>query len=123
MRIVAATNANLIEKVNSGKFREDLYYRLNTVPITVPSLRERREDIYLLFRKFAADFAEKYRGSSVQLDEAAKEMLENYNWPGNIRELKKYCRADLCSFNYTNPRARRNYFNSFLPLENAICLF
>lgn len=88
VRVVAATNVNLEEKVAKGKFREDLYYRLNTVPIQVPPLRERREDIYMLFRKFAVDFAEKYRTSPVQLDERAQLLVENYYWPGNIRELR-----------------------------------
>lgn len=88
VRVVAATNAALIDKMQSGKFREDLYYRLNTVPISVPPLRERPEDIYLLFRKFAVDFAEKYKGEVVRLDEQARQILENYAWYGNIRELK-----------------------------------
>lgn len=88
VRIIAATNVSLLEAVKKGKFREDLYYRLNTVPISVPPLRERREDIYMLFRKFTTDFAEKYRTHSIQLDEKARLMLENYSWPGNIRELK-----------------------------------
>jgi DNA-binding NtrC family response regulator len=88
VRVVAATNVNLEEKIKSGKFRDDLYYRLNTVPIKVPALHERREDIYLLFRKFAGDFAEKYRTDSVFLTDEAKLLLENYRWPGNIRELK-----------------------------------
>lgn len=88
VRVVAATNASLLDKIDSGKFREDLYYRLNTVPIRVPPLRERQEDIYLLFRKFAVDFAEKYKSDTVQLDTQAREILENYAWPGNIRELK-----------------------------------
>ncbi|MEN0046819.1 MAG: sigma-54 dependent transcriptional regulator [Bacteroidota bacterium] len=88
VRVVAATNVNLEEKVAKGKFREDLYYRLNTVPIQVPPLRERREDIYMLFRKFAVDFSEKYRTSPVQLDERAQLLVENYYWPGNIRELR-----------------------------------
>lgn len=88
VRVVAATNVDLQERVQKGKFREDLYYRLNTVPIKVPSLQERREDITLLFRKFAHDFAEKYRMQSVRLDERAELALENYRWPGNIRELK-----------------------------------
>lgn len=88
VRVIAATNVNLEEKINSGKFREDLYYRLNTVPIKVPSLHERREDIYLLFRKFAGDFAEKYRSESIMLTPEAKQLIENYRWPGNIRELK-----------------------------------
>lgn len=88
VRIVAATNVHLEEKISQGKFREDLYYRLNTVPIKVPALHERREDIYLLFRKFSGDFAEKYRSESVYLTEEARLLLENYRWPGNIRELK-----------------------------------
>jgi len=88
VRIIAATNAELYEQVKKGKFREDLYYRLNTVPIRVPSLRERPEDIYLLFRKFAVDFAEKYRTTPIQLDDRAQLVLENYSWPGNVRELK-----------------------------------
>lgn len=88
VRIIAATNADLREQVKKGKFREDLYFRLNTVPIYVPALRERPEDIYLLFRKFAVDFAEKYRTTPVQLDEKARLLLESYRWPGNVRELK-----------------------------------
>ncbi len=88
VRVIAATNVDLQERVHKGKFREDLYYRLNTVPIKVPSLQERREDIALLFRKFAHDFAEKYRMEAVKLDERAELVLENYRWPGNIRELK-----------------------------------
>ncbi len=88
VRIIAATNVNLDDKIHSGKFREDLYYRLNTVPISVPALHERREDIYLLFRKFSGDFAEKYRSDSITLTPEAKLILENYRWPGNIRELK-----------------------------------
>lgn len=88
VRVLAATNVNLPKLVESGKFREDLYYRLNTVPIFVPPLRERKEDIYLLFRKFSVDFAEKYRTSAISLDEEAKMVLERYEWPGNIRELK-----------------------------------
>lgn len=88
VRIVAATNVNLEEQVRKGKFREDLYFRLNTVPIRVPSLRDRTEDIYMLFRKFASDFAEKYRTTPVQLEERAQLLLETYRWPGNIRQLK-----------------------------------
>ncbi len=88
VRVIAATNVDLQERVHKGKFREDLYYRLNTVPIKVPSLQERREDITMLFRKFAHDFAEKYRMQAIKLDERAELVLENYRWPGNIRELK-----------------------------------
>ncbi len=88
IRVVAATNVNLEEYIRKGKFREDLYYRLNTVPIYVPSLHERKEDIYLLFRKFSSDFSEKYRREPLELDNAARSILENYRWAGNIRELK-----------------------------------
>ena len=88
VRVIAATNIDLESRIRSGKFREDLYYRLNTVPIKVPSLKERREDIYMLFRKFAVDFSEKYRTSPIQLDDEARQLLENYPWPGNVRELK-----------------------------------
>ena len=88
VRVVAATNKNLREEIQKGNFREDLYYRLNTVPIAVPALRDRREDIFLLFRKFAADVAVQYRMPAVTLDDAAREMLKNYYWRGNIRQLK-----------------------------------
>src|SRR5438045_1079763 len=88
VRVIAATNKDLLELVNNGKFRQDLYYRLNTVPIRVPALHDRKEDIVLLFRKFAVDFAEKYKTAPVQLDDDAKNLLINYSWPGNVRELK-----------------------------------
>ena len=88
VRIVAATNVNLAQAVSQGKFREDLYYRLNTIPIQIPPLRERSEDILLLFRKFASDCAEKYRMPSIRLDDDARMLFINYRWPGNVRELK-----------------------------------
>lgn len=88
VRVVAATNTNLQEAIQAGRFREDLYYRLNTVPIQVPPLRERKEDIFLLFRKFAADVAAQYRMPAISLDPEARQMLENYYWRGNIRQLK-----------------------------------
>lgn len=88
VRVVAATNTNLQEAIQAGRFREDLYYRLNTVPILVPPLRERKEDIFLLFRKFAADVAAQYRMPAISLDPEARQMLENYYWRGNIRQLK-----------------------------------
>jgi len=88
VRVIAATNVDLIENVKNGKFRDDLYYRLNTVPIYVPPLRERKEDIFLLFRKFCVDFAEKHRIDPIQLNDEARVLLEHYSWPGNIRELK-----------------------------------
>ncbi len=88
VRIVAATNVNLQKAIKEGKFREDLYYRLNTVPINIPPLRERPEDIYVLFRKFMNDTTEQYRKSRIELDEQAKNILTTYRWPGNIRQLK-----------------------------------
>jgi DNA-binding NtrC family response regulator len=88
VRVIAATNRELLDFTSTGKFREDLYYRLSTVPIRVPSLRDRKEDISLLFRKFAVDFAERYKTAPVQLDEEAKNLLINHNWQGNVRELK-----------------------------------
>lgn len=88
VRVVAATNENMQRAIQSGKFREDLFYRLSTVPITLPSLKQRREDIYLLFRKFASDFADKYRMPGIKLTDDAVQILENYTWPGNIRQLK-----------------------------------
>jgi len=88
VRVVAATNLNVVQAIKRGKFREDLFYRLNTVPIQMPSLRERGNDILLLFRKFAADFSERYRMPTIRLDEEARQVLLNYEWPGNVRQLK-----------------------------------
>lgn len=88
VRVVAATNVNIQNAIEKGKFREDLFYRLNTVPIVVPPLRERKQDIYLLFRKFASDFSAKYRMPSIKLDSNAEKILENYYWQGNVRQLK-----------------------------------
>jgi len=88
VRVVAATNINIPDAVGRGKFREDLYYRLNTVPIIVPPLRERKDDIFLLFRKFSGDFAQKYHMPPIQLSDDARELLMQYRWQGNIRQLK-----------------------------------
>lgn len=88
VRVVAATNVNIQQAIEKGKFREDLYYRLNTVPIIVPPLRERKQDIHLLFRKFAADFSAKYRMPTIKLDADAEQILANYYWQGNVRQLK-----------------------------------
>lgn len=88
VRVVAATNVNIPEAIEKGKFRQDLFYRLNTVPIIIPALRDRKEDILMLFKKFASDFAEKYRMPALQLTADAVRMLESYRWPGNIRQLK-----------------------------------
>lgn len=88
VRVIAASNVDLLNLIRQGKFREDLYYRLNTVPIHIPSLKERPEDIPILIRRFAVDFAEAYHTESIRLDEQAKSLLLKYPWPGNIRELK-----------------------------------
>ncbi len=88
VRVVGATNVDLLRAIENGKFREDLYYRLNTVPIRVPPLRDRKEDVYLLFRKFASDFAERYRMPALVLQPDAQKFLTDYRWPGNIRQLK-----------------------------------
>jgi len=88
VRVVAATNVNILEAIEKGKFREDLYYRLNTVPISIPSLRDRKEDILLLFRKFAADFSDKYKMPTLALLPEAQKLLMDNRWPGNVRQLK-----------------------------------
>jgi DNA-binding NtrC family response regulator len=88
VRVIAATNVNLHGAIEKGKFREDLYYRLNTVPIEIPPLRERAEDVPLLFRKFSVDFSEKYGIAPVRLDDSAQEILKRFSWPGNIRQLR-----------------------------------
>jgi DNA-binding NtrC family response regulator len=88
VRVIAATNKDLLQLVQQGKFREDLYYRLSTVPIRVPALHDRKEDIHILFRKFVTDFSDKYKAAPVQLTDEAKNLLINYPWPGNVRELK-----------------------------------
>jgi len=87
-RVVAASNVNIPEAIQKGKFRQDLYYRLNTVPISIPPLHNRKQDIVMLFKKFSSDFAEKYRMPPLQLTQEAEHMLENFRWPGNIRQLK-----------------------------------
>lgn len=116
VRVIAATNKELIERAQSGRFREDLYYRLNTVPIRVPSLRDRKEDIPLLFRKFVSDFSDKYKSTPVQLDEEAKNVLINYPWPGNVRELKNI--AEQISVLSTDKILNGNKLKSFLPEHN-----
>ncbi|MDG1718808.1 MAG: sigma-54 dependent transcriptional regulator [Flavobacteriales bacterium] len=90
VRVIAATNINIPQAIKNREFREDLYYRLNTVSIFIPTLRERKEDISLLFKKFASDFAEQYNTPSIRLDEKAIDIITNYNWPGNIRQLKNF---------------------------------
>ncbi|HEY8387519.1 MAG TPA: sigma-54 dependent transcriptional regulator [Parasegetibacter sp.] len=113
VRVIAATNRDLLERTHQGKFREDLYYRLSTVPIRVPPLRDRKEDIILLFRKFAVDFAERYKTSPVQLDEEARNMLINYEWKGNVRELKNI--AEQISVLSTDKHITAAELAKFLP--------
>src|SRR5881275_2539532 len=113
VRVIAATNKELLQLVQQGKFREDLYYRLNTVPIRVPALRDRREDIPLLFRKFAVDFAERYKTAPVQLDDDARSRLVNYAWPGNVRELKNI--AEQVSVLSVDKLITGNELRKFIP--------
>lgn len=116
VRVIAATNKDLYESTQNRKFREDLYYRLSTVPIRVPALRDRKEDILLLFRKFVIDFAERYKTTPVQLDDEAKNMLINYSWPGNVRELKNI--AEQLSVLSTNQTITAIDLQKFLPEKN-----
>ncbi len=113
VRVIAATNKELLEFMQTNKFREDLYYRLNTVPIRVPSLRDRKEDIPLLFRKFAFDFAERYKTTPVQLEPDAKNLLISYPFPGNVRELKNI--AEQISVLSTNKVITAKDLSPFLP--------
>ena len=116
VRIVAATNVNLTQAIADGRFREDLYYRLNPVPIQVPALRERGEDVVLLFRKFASDFAEKYRMPAIQLTEDAKQLLLAYSWPGNVRQLKNI--TEQISIIETNREINASILKNYLPEQN-----
>jgi transcriptional regulator with PAS, ATPase and Fis domain len=113
VRVIAATNRELLEFTQKGRFREDLYYRLSTVPIRVPALRDRKEDILLLFRKFVVDFAERYKTTPVQLDEEAKNLLINHTWQGNVRELKNI--AEQISVLSTNNQVTGSDMRRFLP--------
>lgn len=113
VRVIAATNRDLYESTQNGKFREDLYYRLSTVPIRVPALRDRKEDILLLFRKFVTDFADRYKTQVIQLDEDAKNLLINYPWPGNVRELKNI--AEQISVLSPDPQVSATELRRFLP--------
>src|SRR5690606_27570671 len=117
VRVVAATNVDMFEAVKAGKFREDLYYRLNTVPLKIPPLRDRKEDIYLLFRKFVADFTDKYRSPNVTLAPDAIEILSNYSWPGNVRQLKNIAEqiSVLEKDRYVTGQTLLNY----IPLEQT----
>ncbi len=113
VRVIAATNVDIPKAISENKFREDLFYRLNTVPIQIPPLRERKEDIYLLFRKFAIDFAERNRMPAISLSNDAKSILQNYRWPGNIRQLKNI--TEQVSVIETNREIEGNSIRQYLP--------
>ncbi len=113
VRVIAASNVNIPKAIEDGKFREDLYYRLNTVPINILPLRQRPDDIYLLFRKFARDFADKYRMPPIRLDEEARILLINYRWPGNVRQLKNI--TEQISIIEQNRELTADVFKNYLP--------
>ena len=115
VRIVAATNVNLFDAIEKGKFREDLYYRLSTVDIPLPPLRDRKDDIHLLFRKFASDFAHKYKMPPVKLSDEAIQFLQKYRWSGNIRQLRNF--AEQLSVLETNRDISLATLQSYLPIE------
>ena len=116
VRVVAATNENMQRAIASGKFREDLFYRLSTVPISLPPLRNREEDIHLIFRKFANDFADKYRMPAIKLTEDAIELVNNYSWPGNIRQLKNL--VEQLSVIETKRELNAQSLRAYLPAES-----
>lgn len=120
VRVIAASNKDLLELAHKGRFREDLYYRLNTVPIRVPALRDRKEDILLLFRKFTADFADKYKTPSVQLSEEARNVMMDYPWHGNVRELKNI--AEQISVLSKEKLITGEELRKFLPEQNYTSL-
>jgi transcriptional regulator with PAS, ATPase and Fis domain len=115
VRVIAATNVNLVRAIELGKFREDLFYRLNTVPISVPSLRDRKEDIHLLFKKFSLDFADKYKMPAIKLTPDAVVMVESYRWPGNVRQLKSI--AEQISVIEHNRIIGADLLKKYLPVE------
>ncbi|MFI5205096.1 MAG: sigma 54-interacting transcriptional regulator, partial [Flavobacteriales bacterium] len=115
VRVVAATNVNMTEAIRKGKFREDLFYRLNTIPIQIPALRERGNDIYLLFRKFANDFADKYRMPPIKLTDDAIDVLTAYSWPGNVRQLKNL--TEQISIIESEREINGDRLRSFLPKD------
>ena len=117
VRVIAATNRELLEFAQKGRFREDLYYRLSTVPIRVPALRERKEDVYLLFRKFVVDFSERYKTKPIQLTDDAKNLLINYHWQGNVRELKNI--AEQISVLSQDDTLNGLQLSRFLPEKNT----
>lgn len=117
VRVVAATNENMLKAIDSGKFREDLYYRLSTVPINLPPLRKRSEDIHLIFRKFASDFGDKYRMPAIKLTTDAVHLLNNYSWPGNVRQLKNL--VEQISVIETSRDIDSSILSSYLPQERS----
>lgn len=121
VRVIAATNENMHAAIQKGKFREDLLYRLSTVPIQLPPLRERKEDVHLLFRKFAADFAEKYRMPAIKLSDDGVDVLNNYKWPGNIRQLKNI--VEQISVIEKNREIDAGQLNYYLPVEKNVSGF
>jgi transcriptional regulator with PAS, ATPase and Fis domain len=116
VRVIAATNVDVFDAVKNGKFREDLYYRLNTVPLRIPPLRDRKEDVFLIFRKFTSDFTDKYRTPPIQLDEEAQQVLINYSWPGNVRQLKNIA-EQLAVLERDRTITAQTLLN-YIPLEN-----
>lgn len=120
VRVVAATNVNIPDAISRGKFREDLYYRLNTVPVQIPPLRERKEDIFMLFRKFASDFADKYRMPNIQLQPEAQRLLMEYRWPGNVRQLKNV--TEQLSILEQNKQITPEALLKYLPQDNSSSL-
>ncbi|GAB3933136.1 sigma-54 interaction domain-containing protein [Mucilaginibacter myungsuensis] len=116
VRVIAATNVDVFDAVKNGKFREDLYYRLNTVPLKIPPLRERKEDVYLIFRKFTSDFTDKYRTPPIHLDEDAQQMLINYSWPGNVRQLKNM--AEQLAVLERDRTITAQTLMNYIPVEN-----
>lgn len=118
VRVVAATNVNMLKAISTGRFREDLYYRLNAVPINIPPLRDRKSDITLLFRKFASDLAEKYNMPPVKLTPQAENIVENYEWRGNIRQLKNI--AEQISILEQNREISAETIKTYLPYQNNL---
>jgi transcriptional regulator with PAS, ATPase and Fis domain len=117
IRVIAATNVNIEEAIQKGKFREDLFYRLNTINVKMPSLRERIEDIHLLFRKFAADFADRYHIPAIRLEEDAVDLLQTYSWPGNIRQLKNI--AEQISAVEQDRHISKEVLKNYIPKQNT----
>ncbi len=120
VRVIAASNIDVVKAIDNGRFREDLFYRLNTVPIRIPSLRERGDDILLLFRKFSVDFAEKYRMPPITLDNEAKYILLNYSWPGNVRQLKNI--TEQISIIEKNREIKAMTLKTYLPEYDGVKL-